>query len=476
MQLLLLGMAAALFLYDDLFPAQHGQLADPAVEMAPHSEPSAFVDDPRLWLPALLAAKLILLVLFGLQCRRTRARLGTSRGFRGLAGIDRSLLALPFVLLGLFVADLALGWLPLIRGMFGDLVLLDETLAMLPTLITVLGVWWLHYPIDRRLREATIMRRADEGLPVYPLLSRGRYVFNQSRHQLGILLIPLLILMAWSESVQWFADRDKITATAALWATPIGAGAMFVLAPPLLTRVFDTVPLPAGSIRDAMLETCERNRVKVADLRLWRTGGHLINAAVMGLIPQLRYVLLSDGLLDQLHKPHVEAVMAHELGHVKHRHLIWLVLFAALLLGAAFALADAVIARTTDAAWMQAVCVAAALLLWAWAFGWCSRRIERQADAFAANHMSRVSGSAEAFSPDGVSHVVTALGRVAELNHLRLSRPSWRHGSIAHRQAYLLSLLDRPKARASVDGTMNRLKAAALAALMTLGLLYFWPT
>ncbi|MEM7577697.1 MAG: M48 family metallopeptidase [Planctomycetota bacterium] len=470
MQLLLLGMAAAVFLHDDLMRGGVAS-ADPD---APQGWFAGLTDDPRLWLPTLLTAKLLVLIAFARRCRITRQRLGTGSGFRGLAVIDRHLLALPFVLLGLFVADLACGWLALVRGLVGNYVLFDEALAMLPTLLTVLGVWWLHYPIDRRLREATIMRRADEGLPVYPLLSRGRYVFNQARHQLGILLVPLLILMAWSESIQWFADTGRITATAALWITPIGAGAMFVFAPPLLTRVFDTVSLPAGSIRDALLDTCATHRVRVADLRLWRTGGHLINAAVMGLIPQLRYVLLSDGLLDQLHKPHVEAVMAHELGHVKHRHLVWLVLFAGLLLGAAFSVADAVIIRTTDAPWMQVLCVASALLLWAWLFGWCSRQIERQADTFAAKHMSNAGGTTETFTPDGVSHVATALGRVAELNHVRPTRPSWRHGSIANRQDYLLTLIDRPQSQATVDRTMNKLKGVAIAAVVTLVLLSVW--
>ncbi|MEM9753175.1 MAG: M48 family metallopeptidase [Planctomycetota bacterium] len=476
MQLLLLGMAAALFLYDDLFAGSGVRDA-----VSAEAEPATgflwwagFADDPRLWLPTMVTAKLVVFIAFAWRCRLTRSRLGKPSGFKGLAAIDRYFLALPFVLLALFVADLACGWLTLVRDVVGDRVLLDEAIAMTPTLLTVLGVWWLHYPIDRRLREATIMRRADEGLPVYPLLSRGRFVFNQARHQLGILLVPLLILMAWSESVQWFAETGRITATAALWITPIGAGTMFVLAPPLLTRVFDTVPLPAGSIRDAMLEVCAQHRVRVADLRLWRTGGHMINAAVMGLVPRLRYVLLSDGLLDQLHRPHVEAVMAHELGHVKHRHIVWLLMFAALLMGSSFAAADAVIARTSDAAWVQSLCIGVALLAWAWAFGWCSRRIERQADTFAAKHMSAVGGDEERFTPEGVSHVAAALGRVAELNHLRPTRPSWRHGSIAQRQDYLMSLVDRPQKQASVDRTMNRLKAAALAAVVTLVALNFW--
>ncbi len=516
MQLLLLGMAAALFLHDDLLLP-----ATPAAAASTGGWFSELLRNPAFCLPALASLKLIVLIAFARQCHHTFKSLGTPQGHVALRRLDRCLTALPGVLLALFALDVSLGWLTLVRAGVGDLVVVDEALVMLPTLLIVLACWWLHHPIDRRLREATIMRRADQGLPVYPLMSRGRYVFNQARHQLGILLVPLLILMAWSESIQHFADQGRISYTAALWLTPLGAGAMFVLSPPLLTRVFDTVPLPPGSIRDALQEVCDTHGIRVADLRLWRTGGHVINAAVMGLVPRLRYVLMTDGLLDQLHRPHVEAVMAHELGHVKHRHLIWLVLFAGLLLGGCFSLADTVVARTTDAVWMQTACVIAALLLWAWAFGWCSRRIERQADVFAAKHMSRAQGSGvrdlerqstvtrnpdprnpdprnpdprnpdprsptpdprsptpdprtPTFTPDGISHVVAALGRVAELNHLRPSRPSWRHGSIAQRQDYLLTLIDRPVHRASVDRVMHRLQAASIAAVVTLIAISFW--
>jgi len=48
------------------------------------------------------------------------------------------------------------------------------------------------------------------------------------------------------------------------------------------------------------------------------------NAAVMGFIPRFRYVLLSDLLLETMTDEQVEAIFAHELGHVMHRHLFWL--------------------------------------------------------------------------------------------------------------------------------------------------------
>ena len=46
----------------------------------------------------------------------------------------------------------------------------------------------------------------------------------------------------------------------------------------------------------------------------------------MGVLPWMRYVLLSDVLLERM-SDEIEAVFAHELGHVVHRHMTWYIIF-----------------------------------------------------------------------------------------------------------------------------------------------------
>ena len=55
----------------------------------------------------------------------------------------------------------------------------------------------------------------------------------------------------------------------------------------------------------------------------------MINGAVMGAITPVRYILLTDALLETLPRERVEAVMAHELAHVRRHHIFWLVMAAA---------------------------------------------------------------------------------------------------------------------------------------------------
>ena len=226
-----------------------------------------------------------------------------------------------------------MGALRFVRGEDGsadfgprDLILIDELAVMVPALALIAWGWWAYYPIDRRLREVSLLRRADEGLPLYPVWSRGQYVVTQLRNHFALILGPLLLIMAWAESLVMLHAAGRISATQQAWLTPVGAGAVFLLAPLMIRRLWDTVPLPAGPVRDKMVGMCERHGVKVRDLLLWRTFGGMINAAVMGLFGRLRFILLSDGLLDQVHEHEVEAVMAHELAHVRLRHLWWLLL------------------------------------------------------------------------------------------------------------------------------------------------------
>ena len=84
--------------------------------------------------------------------------------------VTRWLLLVHFV-----VMVLLLGWLDTVRSAAGDLVALDELLAMLPTIGGLAATWWLFYPVERRVREALLMRCLDEGSSIFPLPERGTW-------------------------------------------------------------------------------------------------------------------------------------------------------------------------------------------------------------------------------------------------------------------------------------------------------------
>jgi STE24 endopeptidase len=389
------------------------------------------------------------------------------------------------------VAILALGWLDAVRAAVGDLVIVDELIALAPALLVFAWGWWALWPMERMLRTATLVRQLDDGVTVYPIPGRAEFVLLSLRHHVIVWLTPLFLIMAWSESMHRataaLADhiallRDADTrALINIGLELLGVALVFLVLGPLAMRfVWHTIRLPAGELRDRLEAMCRRYSVRVSDILVWRTHGTMINGAVLGLTPAYRYVLLTDALLDSLPDEEVEAVMAHEVAHVRHRHIIWLALVMAGAITAAawageYALRAAGIAPGEElpeslALGVAGVSFAAAITL----FGIVSRRFEWQADAFAAAHMSErlrmlaPEAQAHAITADGAGAMAAALRSVARLNHVSLDRRSWRHGSIRVRLDRLASLVGLPASRLPPDRTSRAIKHAAALSLASL--------
>lgn len=377
------------------------------------------------------------------------------------------------------------GWLGIVREGIGDVVLVDELIALLPAIVGVIGLWWAYYPVEIRIREAMLIRRLDLGKPVHPPPSRARYVFEQVRFGLLLLLVPLLLIIAMAESIGFAAERlvdPEIAWRIASVSILISAAFVFLFAPLIARLLLNVERMPDGEVREELLDVCRRHIVRVRDVLLWHTSGSMINAAVMGLIAPLRYVLITDGLLESMRPDQVRAVMAHEVGHVRRRHMPWMVLtLIAIMVGSIVVielvllggLAVGLSVPRDGQQWVIAFMGAGQLLFVLLMFGWVSRRFERQADSFAVQHLSGLGMSgAQAANPSGtitpeaVAAMNGALETIARLNAVDPNRPSWRHGSIAWRQSYLHSLIGSPLERVPVDPVIRRIKGATAIVLL----------
>ena len=402
----------------------------------------------------------------GLAARRLGTRVGAGRGWLRLH--TRLSSAAPLLLLGVFALALGAGWADLVRGWTGDAWILDDLVTLAPPLLATVAMDAASWPLVRRFREAVILRRADAGEPIHPVPARWAYALCRLRGGPGLLGVPLLLILGWTQGF----DALLAAAWAPAWLPVTGLGVaaavgaagsllMVALSPPLLVRVLPTVPMPAGPLRDDLLGFLASERVRARGLRLWLTGGEVANAALVGVLPQLRYLMLSDRLLESLPRDELLAVLAHETGHAIHRHLAWLGA-SALALGVVLLLTlDAVESRGwLDSASAEAAALGTAAAAWLVGFGWVSRRVEAQADAHAA---AAGSGDGARFTPGGVAAISAALARVSNLAGSRENRRSYRHGSIASRRAALLRLLDHPDGEAPADAAMRLVKLGVLA-------------
>lgn len=371
-------------------------------------------------------------------------------------------------------ACLFAGWPAAVRTLVGDPVLLDEVIAAAPPLVAAILLWRLQHPIEVRVRRAMLLRRLDAGRPVRMPPTPWRYVIAQVRLHLLLVLVPLVLVLGLGEAARRTVVRLWPVAESAGWAdaASLVVGVVVLATAPVLARVVLAVhPLPAGELRDDMVDLCRRGGVRVRDILLWDTGGTVPNAAVMGLVPVARYVLLTDALVEMLPRPALRAVMAHELAHVRHRHIPWLVVTLVGVLAAATFVAALPLAlpahRLADDLLMAADLAAAvvAVVLSIATFGWVSRRFEGQADADAVRQLG---AGAERIEPEAVASMAMALARIAGTAGVDPRRRSWRHGSIAWRLGNIRALEGRPARRLPIDRTVARLKLLAVV-LLALG-------
>lgn len=392
------------------------------------------------------------------------------------------------------------GWLDAARSVVGNPPVLDELLAITGPLLFFVWAWWAQAALDRRVREAGIVRALDEGRPVTALPSRGRLTWLQVRHHLLIVLVPLLLIRLWSESSSvWLrsdAGRSVLDALERRAGLDPGLAVELVVLPgvlvvlllmPLMLRpLWQAGPVPVALAKE-IRALAAHARVRLGGLMSWDTSSTMVNAMVVGPVWPFRQVMFSDAILERVPLERVLAVAAHEIAHIRYRHLVWLMLGggAALVLvsGITTAVGTAIGALVGTALdqpllgsgasvfvqFTGTVLSMAAMLV---AVIYLSRRFEWQADAYAATEMSRVLRGYESYpcrfgvSRDGAIVMINALAQVAALNGIAPTRPAWRHGSIALRQRLLLKLAREGTGRPPIDAQVRSLKNWVLAAIL----------
>jgi STE24 endopeptidase len=172
------------------------------------------------------------------------------------------------------------------------------------------------------------------------------------------------------------------------------SGAFLIIGPVVLDPIFNTFkPLPEERRRRRVLELAEQAGVKVGEVFEMDASRRTTaaNAYVTG-IGATKRVVLFDTLLDDFTDAEVDLVVAHELGHVRHRDvprgLLFLLAIAPVSVYAAKAAVEALMpdpeVRRT-AAMVPAGALALGIVSFAitTASNQLSRAIERRADAYA---------------------------------------------------------------------------------------------
>jgi STE24 endopeptidase len=436
----------------------------------------------------LFVGGLLLVVLFlGLWSRTVAFHLHGNNLHRSLRRFHNSILVARVLIPVWFaVAVFVLGWGQVVDSMLGPLSrwpveLPGMLIGTFPAFAAWMALWWAQFPADRALREQTQLVAFNEDLPVHLPTGFGSYFLSHLRLQLLFTVVPVALILLVHDlaavGLLEIGGLDLRRATtggssernAELVIQLVSIGLVVLFAPEVLRRVLQTQPLAPSPLRYRLEELCRRTGLKYRDILLWRTDHNMGNAAVMGVVPQMRYILLSDVLLETMTDYQIEAVFAHEIGHVKHWHMGWYSVLIATLVLLCFGPGQVIedrLHQSIRSEWLVGTGYFAAIGGFFLVFGYLSRWFERQADVFAARTIERPDGSSPHVGPVGAAAFTSALHRVAVVNNIPLAAKNFTHGSIAERMQYLNTLSSDPTRTLQFDRRMAVMFAALLVTLI----------
>ena len=156
-----------------------------------------------------------------------------------------------------------------------------------------------------------------------------------------------------------------------------------------------------------MIDFASAHKLKVRDIKVVKGRGEKHgNAFIAGVVPGMRFIYLTDYLVDNLSSDELKAVVAHEIGHGKRHHL-WIklgtpLLVTLILFGVLF-LVDAMgfLSDRTEGLVLAVPLVTFVGLVVAW--GKMGNRFEHSADDYAADAV-------------GVDVTIRSLEKLAEMN------------------------------------------------------------
>jgi STE24 endopeptidase len=392
-----------------------------------------------------------------------------------------------FLLLGTFALSiyaLDWGWTVQTLCLHGTEMLPGaELLILAPLFVALVLSWVVFYDAERALHDAGEPEPAESAEPFW---SRAAYVGFHVRQNLALICAPLLLMLLMKGLHRAFPKPTE--GPGDLIITLVGillSLAVIVGMPWLLRLALGLKPMPPGPLRSRLEATARRLRFRCSNILVWNTRGGVANAMVAGVVPWVRYVILTDRLMAELTPDEVEAVFGHEMGHAKHHHMLFYLGFLSVSLvlvgvvwswGAQYLFEDKSKIDTTLAALPLVTMLGAYIFV---VFGFLSRRCERQADVFGCRAVScartdccghedtteliptlpapRGRGvfdvvlrplqplKGTGLCPTGIRTFIAALEKVARLNGISRDNPgwlsSWQHSTIARRVQFLQDVL-----------------------------------
>lgn len=220
--------------------------------------------------------------------------------------------------------------------------------------------------------------------------------------------------------------------------------------PYLILRTWQCTDLRDGELKSRLDALCHKLKFKHGGLKMWSVMRDSYNAAIIGAIPKFRYIMFTDNLVNTFPPKWIEAVLAHEIGHSKHRHIIlypfitmgmmFITIFAlSFLIEPTYIFFDQMDRQYPGFFWAESYYFVTygffALILgltFRLFFGFFSRLFERQADLYIFE------------AGVDANDMVEALNAIGNNSGYSQDKPNWHHYSIRERMNFLTQASTNP--------------------------------
>ncbi len=294
-------------------------------------------------------------------------------------------------------------------------------------------VWNCAHPSYRRLYD--------------PRVERRDYIATNIRMSVPII-IPWLAMSLVADIIfalpfhwpkQILSSTEGMVAYFLLFLVTVA-----LAAPVVVQRMWGCYPLEEGVYRERIQALCRRAGVRYRNILYWPLfGGRMLTAGVMGIVHRFRYILVTDALLKTLEPDEIDAVIAHEIGHVRKHHLLFFMFFLAGFMLAFFSVQGLVVyliltikplfffvislnlTQTTILYIYSLTFLVFFLLYFRFLFGYFIRNFERQADIFVYTLF------------DSARPMISTFQKITATSGQAPDKPNWHHFSISERVAYL---------------------------------------
>ncbi|MFC1857558.1 M48 family metalloprotease [Thermodesulfobacteriota bacterium] len=280
-------------------------------------------------------------------------------------------------------------------------------------------------------------------------LSRRSYILSNISFSLPVLL-PWLLLSGIADIINALPfelpKRLLSTTEGEILYFLIFLFGIAIIGPAMIQKFWRCKPLDPGVERTRIENLCRKADVEYANILYWPIfGGRMITAGVMGLVKKFRYVLVTGGLIRFLQPEEIDAVIAHEIGHIKKNHLLFYLFFFVGYLLIAYASFDLILfaiiyakpvyrlveitglpQTTIMSAIFSLVIILIFLIYFRFIFGYFMRNFERQADIYVY----------ELF--DSAQPLISTFRKIIVASGQSPDKPNWHHFSIKERIDYLM--------------------------------------